>query len=163
MTAGEIMIFILTVLVMLVGLLGVVLPVLPDVPLIFAAVFAYALIDHFTTIGWGLLGVFAFLTAITLMLDWLGTIYGVKKMGGSSLGMIGAVAGMLIGLFTGGIIGVIIGSFLGAYLLELAGGKNNQSALRAGFGSFIGFITGGLIKFIIGAIIIGIFIWQVLF
>jgi hypothetical protein len=86
-------------------------------------------------------------------------------MGGSYAGMIGAFTGMIVGLSLPGvgIIGFIIGAFVGAYAMELLINKDSRVALRAGLGSFLGFLAGGLMKFVIGAIIIGVFIWQVLF
>ncbi|MBU0598105.1 DUF456 domain-containing protein, partial [Patescibacteria group bacterium] len=163
MVFGEIIIFILAILVMLVGLAGIIIPILPGIPLIMAAVLIYGLIDGWQAISWNLAGIFAILTVAALTIDWLATTYGVKKMGGSTLGIIGAIGGMVVGLFSGGIIGLIVGAFVGAFVFELIGGKNKDQALRAGLGSFIGFIAGGVIKFAIGASMIGVFIWQVLF
>jgi len=99
MSFGEIIIFSLAVLIMLVGLVGVVIPILPGIPLILGACFIYALITNFQVITWNIVGLFAALTVASLLIDWLATTYGVKKMGGSYAGMIGAFLGMIIGLF----------------------------------------------------------------
>ncbi len=161
----EILLFILTVAVMLVGLAGVVLPIIPGVPIIFGAALLYALLTGFSTISGQTLIVFAILTVASMVLDWAASVMGVKKMGGSYAGMIGAFIGMIVGLLLPGvgIIGFIIGAFVGAYAMELLINKDSRVALRAGLGSFLGFLAGGLMKFVIGAIIIGVFIWQVLF
>jgi len=161
----EITLFIITLVVMIVGLAGVFLPVLPGVPIIFGAAFLYALITGFSTISGQTLIVFAILTIVSLGLDWAASIIGIKKMGGSYAGMIGAFMGMIVGLLLPGvgIIGFIIGAFIGAYAMEFLVNKNSRVALRAGLGSFLGFLVGGLMKFVIGVIIIGVFIWQVLF
>ena len=165
MTWPLIVIFILAVLVMLVGMLGIIIPVLPGVPLIFAAALIYAIITGFTQITGNIILIFAILTIASLVFDYLATVLGVKRMGGSVWGMIGAFVGMIIGLMIPGvgIIGFIIGAFVGAFLLELLVGKTSRQALRAGFGSFIGFIVGGVFRFIIGAVMIGIFIYRVIF
>jgi uncharacterized protein YqgC (DUF456 family) len=157
--------FILAVAVMLVGLAGVFLPVIPGVPIIFGAALLYALLTDFSTISSQTLAVFAILTVVSMVLDWVASVMGVKKMGGSYAGMVGALVGMIIGLLLPGvgIIGFIIGAFAGAYLMELLINKNARVALRAGLGSFLGFLVGGLMKFVIGVIIIGIFVWQVIF
>ncbi len=161
----EILLFILTVAVMLVGLAGVVLPIIPGVPIIFGAALLYALLTGFSTISGQTLIIFAILTVVSMVLDWTASVMGVKKMGGSYAGMIGAFIGMIVGLSLPGvgIIGFIIGAFVGAYAMELLINKDSRVALRAGLGSFLGFLAGGLMKFVIGAIIIGIFVWQVLF
>jgi len=165
MTWFEIVIFILALLVMLVGLAGIILPVVPGVPIIFIAALLYALLTDFATISSQTIIIFAVLTVLSLLLDWLATAVGVKKMGGSYIGMIGAFVGMIAGLLLPGvgIIGFVIGAFVGAFLFELLISKKAQVALRAGFGSFIGFIAGGLLKFVIGASMIGVFVWEVLF
>ncbi len=161
----EILLFILTVAVMLVGLAGVVLPIIPGVPIIFGAALLYALLTGFSTISGQTLIIFAILTVVSIVLDWAASVMGVKKMGGSYAGMIGAFIGMIVGLLLPGIgiVGFIIGAFVGAYAMELLINKDSRVALRAGLGSFLGFLAGGLMKFVIGAIIIGIFVWQVLF
>ena len=165
MTWFEIVIFILALLVMLVGLAGIILPVVPGVPIIFIAALLYALLTDFATISSQTIIIFAVLTVLSLLLDWLATAVGVKKMGGSYIGMIGAFVGMIAGLLLPGvgIIGFVIGAFVGAFLFELLISKKAQVALRAGFGSFIGFIAGGLLKFVIGASMIGVFVREVLF
>ncbi|MCP4583048.1 MAG: DUF456 domain-containing protein [candidate division Zixibacteria bacterium] len=160
----EIALFIITLLVMLVGMVGVILPMLPGVPVIFAAALIYAIITGFEVITGNILIIFGVMTAASFALDWVATAFGVKKMGGSLLGMLGAFLGMIVGLLLPGvgIIGFIIGAFIGAFVFEILIGKKTNEALRAGFGSFIGFLAGGVLKFVIGATMIGIFIYQIL-
>lgn len=163
MTFGEIILFTVSLIIMFTGLIGVLIPILPDVPLIFAGTFLYAIFTHFETISWNIIIIFILLTGFTFLLDWLATLYGVKKMGASRFGMIGAILGMIIGLFSGSLIGIIIGSFLGAFIFELLAGKTERQAFKAGSGVFVGILLGGLAKFIIGSVMIGIFVWKVLF
>lgn len=164
MSWPEIILFIIALIIMLVGILGVILPILPGVPMIFVAALAFGALTGFahTTI-WTII-VFAILTALSLVLDWAATAFGVRKMGGSYLGMIGALLGMIAGLFIPGfgIFGFLLGAFAGAFLFEAAAGKDSRAALRAGLGSFVGFLIGGALKFAIAAAMIGIFIWQTL-
>jgi len=164
MTWLEIALFIITIIVMLVGMVGVIIPMLPGVPVIFAAALIYAIITGFESITGDLLIIFGLMTAASFVLDWVATAFGVKKMGGSWLGMLGSFIGMIVGLLIPGvgIIGFIIGAFVGAFVFEILIGKKSNEALRAGFGSFIGFLAGGLLKFVIGATMIGIFVYQVL-
>jgi uncharacterized protein YqgC (DUF456 family) len=157
------LLFIGTLLIMLVGLAGVILPVIPGIPLIWVSAFVYGLVTGFEEINWSILGILAILTGFTIVLDYVANLYGAKRMGASRWGIIGALFGMLVGLFTAGLIGLLIGSFAGAVLGEILVGKTGSHALKAGIGTFLGFLGGTLIKFIVGSIMIGIFIWKVLF
>ena len=73
--------------------------------------------------------------------------------------MWGSIIGLIIGLFfvpaigPFGIITILAGPFFGAFVGELIGGSEKNSALRAAFGSFIGFLTGTLIKFVTSIVI----------
>jgi uncharacterized protein YqgC (DUF456 family) len=163
MDVWTVILFIGTLLLMLVGLAGVILPVIPGVPIIWLGAFLYGLFTGFKEINWNILGIFAILTGFTVVLDYVANLYGAKRMGATRWGILGAILGMLVGLFTGGLIGLLIGSFVGAFLGELLGGKTQSQALRAGIGTFLGFLGGTLIKFIAGCIMIGVFLWRVLF
>jgi len=163
MDVWTVLLLIGTLLIMLVGLAGVILPMLPGVPMIWVGAFLYGLLTGFKEINWNILGVFAILTGFTMVLDYVANLYGAKRMGASRWGILGALFGMLVGLFTAGLFGLLIGSFLGAVLGELLGGKTESQALRAGIGTFLGFLGGTLIKFIVGCIMIGVFLWRVLF
>ena len=83
-------------------------------------------------------------------------------MGGGRAGAVGAVIGLLVGIWFG-LVWIIVLPFLLAVTFELIAGKQGQQALRAGFGALVGLLFGGLIRFIIGCVMIGIFVWSVLF
>jgi hypothetical protein len=163
MKIGMIALFILTMIIMLIGLAGTILPMLPGLPIMWAGTLIYALLTGFEDIGWIFLVIFGALTAITTLLDYVANLYGAKRMGAGSWGIFGALVGMLIGLFLAGLIGLLVGSFLGAILGELLGGKKSSQALKAGVGTFLGFLGGTFLKFIIGCIMIGVFLFEVLF
>lgn len=160
----EIILFIIALIIMVVGLLGVILPFVPGIPMIFGAALVYAILTDYSDINSRIIILLGAMTIVSLVLDWVATAFGVKKMGGSYAGIIGAFLGMIVGLMLPGIgiVGFIVGAFVGAFLFELLVNKEAKTALRAGLGSFIGFIAGGLIKFVIGAAMIGIFVWNVL-
>nr|MBN2277466.1 DUF456 domain-containing protein [candidate division Zixibacteria bacterium] len=165
----EIIYFILALIIMLIGLVGTILPLIPGVPIIFGAIFIYALLTDFATINRDALLIFGILTLVTLFLDWVTTTLGVKKMGGSIIGMIGAfigtIAGIAVSVMLGAMVllGMIIGSFAGAFLFEIMIGKDADVALKAGLGSFIGFLAGGLIKVVIAIGMIAAFVWLAIF
>ena len=162
MNIGMIGLFILAMIIMLIGLAGTIIPMLPGLPVMWLGAFIYALFTGFEKVGWTFLGIFAGLTAVTTLLDYVANLYGAKKMGATRWGVLGAFLGMLIGLLTGGLIGLLLGSFLGAILGEILRGRKGSQALKAGVGTFLGFLGGTLIKFVIGCAMIGIFLWKVL-
>jgi len=161
----EIIYFIIALIVMLFGLVGTILPIIPGVPIIFIAILIYTLLTDFAAISGQVIIVFAALTVLSLLLDWLAGSLGVKKMGGSAAGMIGALIGMIVGLMIpgAGLFVFIISAFAGAVVFEMMAGKESKSALKAGLGSFIGFLAGTVIKFAIGVIMMVYFVWKVLF
>lgn len=165
MTWLEIILFISALIIMFIGMLGVILPILPGIPLIFIVALVFSILTDFAYLSAQTIIILGILAVIALVLEWVASILGVKKMGGSKAGMFGAFIGMIIGLFLPGmgIFGFVIGAFVGAFLLELLVNKESHKALKAGLGSFIGFLVGGVLKLVIAAAMIGIFVWQVLF
>jgi uncharacterized protein YqgC (DUF456 family) len=165
MTWLEIILFVSALIFMLIGLLGVILPVLPGIPMIFIVALVFSILTDFTYLSGQTIILLGILAIISLVLDWIATLFGVKKMGGSYFGVLGAFIGMIVGLLLPGvgIFGFVIGAFIGAFLFELLINKESKKALKAGFGSFIGFLVGGVFKLVIGAAMIGIFVWNVLF
>lgn len=160
----EIILFIIALILMLIGLIGVILPVLPGIPMIFAVALIFSILTDFTYLSAQTIIIMGILAVISLVLDWVASIYGVKRMGGSKAGMIGAFIGMIVGLLLPGvgIFGFVIGAFIGAFALEFLVNREARVAFRAGLGSFIGFLASGVIRLFIAAVMIGMFIWNVL-
>ena len=158
----QILAFIFALLICLVGLAGVILPVLPGTPIIFVGILFFSAVTVFKIITWQYLLIFAALMIFSLFVDYLANYYGVKKMGGRTIGAIGAVVGLIVGLFIHW-AAVIILPFLFAVVIELIAGTRGDKALKAGTGAWIGLIFGGLLRFIIGCVMIGLFMWIVLF
>ena len=103
MSGLEIVLFLLALIVMLVGLVGTVLPGIPGVPLIFLAAVLYGWLTDFAAINSDTLWLFGILTVISLVLDWLSAAFGVRKMGGTYFGVLGAFLGMIVVLFLPGV------------------------------------------------------------
>ena len=173
MTWLEIAYFVIALIIMIIGLFGTILPIIPGTPIILIAAVIYALLTDFQDITNKTLIILAVMTGISLLMDWLTSSFGVKKMGGSYFGVIGAAVGMIVGLLIPGVglIGFIVGAFVGAFVFELFLGKTRRkgysdneihTALKAGLGTFIGFLVGGVLKFALAAIMIGIFVYRVL-
>lgn len=136
------------------GLVGCILPALPGLPVAYAGILAL----HFTERVQFTTGELVFLTAIMLVaqvLDYFLPAWLTKKVGGSKLGTIGSIVGLIVGLFFPP-FGLIIGPFLGAIAGELLNGEGTKTALKSGMGSFVGFILTTGLK--IG--VCGLYIWY---
>jgi len=145
-------------LLMLVGLVGVFAPILPGIPLAWLGLFIYAIGTGVERISVTTIIVFAAITALILLLDFLAPMLGAKKFRASKYGVLGAFLGLIFGVIFLGFWGIIIGPFLGAFLLEWLAKRKAKGALKAAFGTFIGYIVGALIKVIFICIMAGFFI-----
>ncbi|MCF8346800.1 MAG: DUF456 domain-containing protein [Bacteroidales bacterium] len=149
------------ILLIIIGFLGSALPVLPGPPLAWAGYLLLRWSDkvtdnpNYSTWLWIMLAV----VIIVTLLDYVVPVWGTKKWGGSKSGMIGATAGLFVGLFLGP-PGIIIGPFAGAFIGELTTGKGEQEALRSGWGSFLGFLLGVGLKLMACATLLFLFIHQ---
>lgn len=161
MNIFHIAILIVSSLFMLGGLVGIVFPIIPSTPLIWTGVFIYAFYDGFENLGWSLLSIFAILTIISLVLDYLGGVIGAKKYGATRWGLIGSAIGGIAGFFMGGIVGLIFGPFFGAVFFELIFGKDLRGAFKSGVGTLVGFLGGVIVKLVISVVMIGIFIMKI--
>lgn len=146
------LLIILAFILIIIGILGSILPVLPGVPVSYVGI----LLLHFTEkvqFTTQFLIFWLVMVILVQVLDYLVPIWGAKKFGGSKRGIWGCAIGMVVGLFFGP-WGIILGPFLGAIVGELSGGKQTQSAIKAGFGSFIGFLLGVISKLIVGGFLL---------
>ena len=160
--AGPILILVLTFILMFLGLLGSVLPGLPGAPLILLGALLYAWYTGFTVVTWSVLLWLLILALLSFSLEFLASVLGVKKLGGSRWGITGAFLGGIIGLFAGGLGGVLVGPFLGAFLLELVKTQDPQKSLKSGFGGLVGFLVGAVGRVILAVIMIGIFFMKII-
>lgn len=131
---------ILGIVLMLIGIIGCLVPVLPGPPLSYAGIILLHLsrFGHFTTTA---LIVFAVITIVVSVLDYIVPVWGTRKFGGSKYGTKGATIGLIIGIFLGP-AGIIIGSLAGAMVGELIFKDDLKYAVKAGFGSLLSFMTG---------------------
>lgn len=145
----------------LTGILGCFLPFLPGPPLNYGAL----LLLHFTSthqFSTKFLVIWAIVSAIVVLIDYLIPIWGTKKFGGSKQGVWGSVIGLVAGLFIFPPIGIIIFPFAGAVVGELIAGKDTGSALKAGFGSFVGFLAGTILKLIVSGMMTWYFFSKII-
>lgn len=162
MTPNEVLLFVVALAIMIVGLAGVILPVLPGIPLIFAAAALYGIVTGFSGIGLNMILFLAGLTVFGLIVDYLANYFSVREMGGGRAGAVGAVIGLMVGVWLG-LAWIVILPFVLAVAFELLAGKEGRSAFKAGLGAMVGLLFGGLLRFVIGCVMIGLFVWAVLF
>jgi hypothetical protein len=111
--------------------------------------------------SWWVILALAALAGVAFALDWLATVYGARKLGATWRGMVGAVAGALVGLFFGP-LGLVAGPFLGAVLLEMTGGRALGESGRAGIGAVLGILVGTVGKLACCIAMVGLFVLDVM-
>ncbi|OJY89872.1 MAG: hypothetical protein BGP25_04535 [Lysobacterales bacterium 63-13] len=152
----QILLYLLAALLIIVGTLGTVLPALPGVPIVYAGMFLAAWVGDFSHIGWPTLTILGVLTALSVIVDLLASVFGAKRVGASGWALFGAAAGTVIGLFFG-LVGLIFGPFVGAVAGELIAGSSLRRSAGVGVGAWLGFIFGTLAKIALCFTMLGVF------
>jgi len=145
MTAEQIVGLTLALIVMGVGLLGSILPGIPSTPLVMLAAIGHRLVFGDHSANNTVFVILLALMALSLVMDYLASMVGAKKLGATWRGVLGAVVGGLIGIFFA-LPGIILGPFIGATLFEMIGGREFQDAARAGVGAMVGLLVGAVGK-----------------
>ena len=145
MSHEQIIGLVLALLVMGIGCLGSVLPGIPSTPLVLIAAIGHKLYFREGGAGWIVLTLLVLMTALSLVMDYLASIYGAKRFGATRNGMVGAIVGAIVGLFFN-LPGILLGPFIGAALFEMAGGREFKPAMKAGLGATLGLFAGAIGK-----------------
>lgn len=145
-----------------IGIAGAVLPALPGVPMVFIGLWLGAWIDGYSRVGTGTLIVLGILTALALLIDFVASALGAKRVGASAKAVTGAVLGSIVGLFFG-LPGIILGPFVGAVLGELAAQRNLDHATRVGIATWLGLLFGTIAKLVVSLVMVGIFVFAYFF
>jgi uncharacterized protein YqgC (DUF456 family) len=151
-----VLLWVLAVLLVLVGIAGTILPALPGAPLVGIGLVLAAWADRFEKVGWFPLVVIGVLAVLTLVVDFLATMMGAKRVGASGLALFGAAVGTIAGLFFG-LPGVILGPFVGAVVGEYLARRNHEQAVKVGVGTWIGLLLGTAGKLALIFMMIGVF------
>lgn len=157
MSDQSIMLWIVGGILTVTGIAGMLLPFLPGAPLLFLGLLCAAWAEDFQYVGVWTLVLLGCMAALTYLAEFVGSVLGAKKFGGSRRAMVGAAVGGIVGLFFG-IPGILIGPFAGAVLGELSLQRSLDHASRAGFGTVIGLAVGVAGKFAIGIAMVGLFL-----
>ncbi|HAV63989.1 MAG TPA: DUF456 domain-containing protein [Verrucomicrobiales bacterium] len=150
-------------LIMLVGVIGCVAPAVPGAPLVFIGALAHRLYFGVETSAstWILVLMFL-LMLLSLLLDYLASMYGAKRMGATWWGIAGAVLGGIIGLIVFNIPGALIGPFAGAFGGEMLGGRQWRDSGKAGVGATLGLLVGAVGRVACSLAMAGLFTVNVL-
>ncbi len=157
----KIFLSILTIVIIAAGVVGIIIPGLPAAPLILLGSVVYGFGYGFERIGLTIYLVLTGLALLSLVIDYLGSMFGAKKFGASKWGIAGALLGLFIGFIIGNIWGLLIGPFVGAFLLELLRQRKAKQSLKAGLGAVLGFLGGFFLRFPICLVMIILIIWGI--
>ena len=151
------LLWIIAVILVIAGMAGTVLPALPGTPLVFLGLLAAAWADGFQKVGWITLVLLGILTVASLVIDFLATSMGAKRVGASVLAVVGAAIGTVVGIFLG-IPGLILGPFIGAVLGEYISRRDLRQAGKVGLGTWLGLVLGSAAKLALTFLMIGLFV-----
>jgi uncharacterized protein YqgC (DUF456 family) len=143
------------------GTVGCLLPVIPGPPLSYAGL----LLLQFTSkhpFSTTFLTVYAVLTGLAIVLDYIIPVYGTKKFEGSKYGVWGCAAGLVLGIIFFFPFGILLGPVIGAFSGELLSGKTKGKALKSAAGSFLGFMAGASLKVILSLYMVYFFIASII-
>ena len=136
---------------LLTGIIGSVLPVLPGPAIGYAGL----LLLHFSSVhsySSDFLILFAVLTLLVGVLDYVVPIYGTKKLKGSKYGIWGSTLGVIAGIFILFPIGIVVGPMAGAFIGEMISGKKANQAIKPAIGSFLGFMASTVVRLMLTAV-----------
>ena len=150
----EILLVVLAFIFLLTGLLGAVLPGLPGPPLSFIGLILlkWSGYGNFSNV---FLWIWAGITIIVTVMDYILPALLAKKFGGSKAASIGSMIGIVAEIFIFPPWGMIIGPFFGALTGELIHNrKSGRKALIVALGAFLAFIAGSGAKLIAGSLML---------
>jgi len=157
-----VVLIILGALLQLAGLVGCILPWLAGPPLNFIGLILLSMAKGWKPFSPTFLVIMGGLTVLTMVLDYAMPLAGARRFGASKRGFWGAVIGMLVGAFVFPPFGLILGAFVGAVVGELSAGKEEKSALRAGWGVFVGTMAAMAVKLVVSGIMTFYFVRALL-
>lgn len=138
------------IVLVILGIIGSILPILPGPPLSLVALLLLQFREE-QAFTWKFIIIWAVITIVVTLLDFVIPSVGTKKYGGSKQGVWGCFIGLVAGLFFPP-IGLIVGPFVGALVGEVLSGKDFHGALKPALGSFIGFLVGTVLKLIAASV-----------
>lgn len=145
-----------------IGIIGAVIPILPGPALSLFGMLCAHWTDY-STMSTRTLWIWATITVVVTILDYILPGYFSKVLGGTRAGVIGATVGIFAGMIFMGPLGIIIGPFVGAVAGELLHNRQYlDKAITVGFGSLISFLVGSGVKIIVSGFMM-YYIWKDLY
>jgi uncharacterized protein YqgC (DUF456 family) len=161
MTAAQIIGLIVALILMLAGSVASIIPGIPGTPILLLTAIVHRVCFGAASVNNWVLAGLVLLTLISVVLDYIASMVGAKKLGARWWGIVGAMVGGLVGMFFG-LPGIIIGPFLGAVLFELIGGYKIKPAAKAGAGALLGLFAGAVGKLAICMVMMLLFAGDVI-
>ena len=149
-TVATVGVTILAVVGILVGIAGTIVPVLPGIPLAFGVILLYGFYDGFVHITSHYLITLGVFTAISLAVDQLSMIWGMKVFQSDNRAIVGSTIGSLVGLFVWPPFGMLLFCFLGAFVVEYYLHRDSEQAFHSSLGALVGFLSGTVFKALVG-------------
>lgn len=144
-----------------VGIAGTILPALPGAILVFGGIVLAAWIDDFARIPAWVIVILGVLTALAWAVDFLAAAVGAKRVGASTLAIVGAAIGTLLGIFAG-LWGLLFMPLVGAAIGEFIARRDLRRAGTVGLATWIGLLLGTAVKVAIVFAMVGVFIVALL-
>ncbi len=155
----ESVIIIISILFLIIGLIGSIIPVIPG-PIFSYLGIIFSYISSVIDISRGEFLMISLATILVFLLDYIFQYYGVKKLGGGRISVLGLVLGTILGLFFAP-FGLLLGPFLGAFVGAILENKNKLQSLKVAVGSLIGFISGSVVKLTFSVFLLWIFLKSI--
>lgn len=127
------------------GMAGTLLPVVPGAPLVLFGLWLLALLDDYRHVGWPTLTLLAAIVVLTVVIDFVASAVGARKVGASRQAVSGALLGSVLGMFFG-IPGLLLGPFIGAVVGELMAQSRVERATLVGAATWLGLLAGSIAK-----------------
>ena len=133
----------ISIVLLILGILGTFIPVLPGLLLSLCGLLIYKFGTD-ATLDMVYIWIFVFLTAVSVVLNYVIPARTNRKYGGTRWGSVGSVIGTLAGMFFIPVpFGFLIGMFLGVFVGELLhDASDKKKAWNSTKGAFIGFLYG---------------------
>lgn len=161
-TTLTVLLWIGVVVLMTVGVLGTVVPALPGAVFVFAGIVLGAWIDDFTRVSGTVVIVTGVLMVLAWIVDYLSAVLGAQRAGASRQAVLGALIGTVAGVFTG-LVGILFLPLVGAALGEYLAVRDMPRAGSVGVATWIGMIIGIALKLALSFVMIGLFVFALVF
>ncbi len=153
----------ISIVLLILGILGTFIPVLPGLLLSLCGLLIYKFGTD-ATLDMVYIWIFVFLTAVSVVLNYVIPARTNRKYGGTRWGSVGSVIGTLAGMFFIPVpFGFLIGMFLGVFVGELLhDASDKKKAWNSTKGAFIGFLYGTGFNFMVGLAMFLVVLFDIL-